>query len=95
MARRGGLYGLRGRDRVVKDSTNPVRRDTSSRSCLTSEEEIPAAVGAGSERLAIVGVATSITLSASSASLGSSVELSVDTRTILTFDGEVLEKEFA
>ena len=72
---------------MVRDSTNPVRRETSSRSCQTSEEEIPAAVGAGSERLAIVGVATSITLSASSASWERSAELSVDARTILTFAG--------
>ena len=39
------------------------------------------------EKLAIVGVPTSITLSASSASLGRSVELLVDARTILTFVG--------
>ena len=40
---------------------------TSSRSCLTSKEETPAAVmvGAGSARLAMGGVATTITLSAS------------------------------
>ena len=45
------------------------------------------AVGAGSERLVIVGVATSITLSASSVSLERSIELLVDARTILTFAG--------
>ena len=47
---------------MVRDSTNPVRRETSSQSCLTSEEDIPEVVGAGSERLAIVGIATSITV---------------------------------
>ena len=51
---------------------------------MTSEDEIPAAVGAGSDRLAIVGV--SITLSAGFASLERSVELLVGARTILTFD---------
>ena len=74
---------------MVKDSTKSVRRETSSRSCLTSKGETPAAVGvgAGSARLAMVGVATSITLSARSASWWRSVELSVDARTILTFVG--------
>ena len=73
---------------------NCVRRETSSRSCLTSENEIPAAVGAGSEMLATVGVATSINLLASLASFERSVQLSIDARTILMF-AEVLKKEFA
>ena len=82
-----GLAVRRGRegrwDWAAKESTNSDRRATFSRSCLTSEEEeIPAAVGRASggesEMFATVGVATSITLSASSASLFRSIELSVD-----------------
>ena len=46
----------------------------------------------GSARLAMVGVATSITLSASSGSWWRSVELSVDARTILTFVGGAGER---
>ena len=50
------------------------------------------AIGAGSERLVIVGVATFITVTASSASLEWSIELSVDARTILTFMGRCWRK---
>ena len=73
---------------MVKDSTNPVRRETSSRSCLTSEEvETAVAVGGGSETFAIVGADTSITLLASSASLVRSMELSMDAKTMRTLAG--------
>ena len=86
---RHDLEGLRWRGQVATDSTNSARRATSSRSCLTSEEvETPAAIGGGSGRVsATVGVATSITLSASSASLFRSMELSVDASTIRTLAG--------
>ncbi len=71
-----------------------ARRATSSRSCCTSEESEVTGGGSGrvSEIAATVGVATSITLSAKSASLSRSMDTSAEANTILTL---ALEKKVA
>ena len=73
-----GLDELLHRDRVVREATRSARRATSSRSCLTSEV---------SEISATLVVATSITLSAMSASLLRSMEASVEARTTWMLGG--------
>ena len=65
----------------MRDATTSARRATSSRSCLYSES---VRVSATAE---MVGVATSMTLSAMSASLLRSVEASAEARTIRTLGG--------
>ena len=61
----------------MREATRSARRVTSARSCLTSE-------GSVSEMAETVGAATSMTLSAMSASLWSSMFLSAEARTIRT-----------
>ena len=65
----------------MRDATRFARRDTSSLSCLTSEELSVL------EMAAMVGVATSTILSAMSASLVRSVAASAEAKTILTLEG--------
>ena len=66
---------------VESDLTMSLRRDTSVRSCSTSE------VKCGVCTAAIVGVATSMTLSASCARSSRPVVSGVDARTIRIFAG--------
>ena len=63
---RRGLEVLRWRDRVLRASMRAAKRATSSLSCCTSEgvEEAGGGSGRASDTAAIVGVATSKTLSA-------------------------------
>ena len=65
---------------------------TSSWSCLTSELSVQLEWVV--ETVAIVGAATSITLSAMSASLSRSMDESAEARIILTLAGEPLEEQF-
>ena len=79
---RRGLEELRQRDRMEREAKRSARRTTSSR---TSEVSVCSELV--SEIDATVGVATSITLSAMSASLWRSMEESVEARTTLTLAG--------
>ena len=82
---RSRLRLRRGLSRDVKEATRSARRVTSSRSCLTS-------VWGGSEMAETVGVATSMTLSAMSASLFRSAAVSTEARTMRTFAGSLCRK---
>ena len=75
---------------MVRDATRSARHATSSRSCLTSELSVR--LEQVSKTAATVGAATSIALSAMSASLPRSMDESAEARTILTLSGSLWRK---